>query len=165
MRIKSKIEIEFDNIDSLCEKLYLELQRQGALKQFIRYSIDYMDEDFLKELNEIVEMRLEELKNRRLGSWDEVSVKIYLRKLSQDAGIVLFAIKYSGSITKSALMEKTGFSAMKIAGLLAGMNNMAKTMRKRPVISRSKVRVDGRWDIEYRLEESFLKAMEASSKK
>jgi len=165
MSTKSKIEIEFDNIDSLCSRLYLELQRYDAVKQFIRYSIRYMDEDFLKDLNKIVEMRLEDLENIRLSSWDEESVRMYLRKLSPDGVKVLQLIGEHGSMTKGALMEKTGFSAMKIAGLLAGMSNMAKTMRKRPVISRSEVRVGGRLDIEYRLEESFLKAMKASSKK
>jgi len=46
-------------------------------------------------------------------------------------------------------MMNTGFQPMKIAGVIAGMNNMArKQMKKRSVILRDYVRSGGKWDIE-----------------
>ena len=167
MKVKeeSKVELKFDSIDSLCRNLYLQLQRYDAVQQFIRYSIDHMDRGFLRELRERINMRLGELESVRLRSWDEESARIYLRKLSSDSKKILELILEYGSITKSRLMDKTGFSHMKIAGVLAGINNMAKAMERKPVITRTEIRVDGRLDFEYRIEESFLKAMKALSKK
>jgi arsenate reductase-like glutaredoxin family protein len=156
---KPKIEISFDNIRDLCIKLYQELQRYGATRQFVNYSIDLMDEDSLKDLRKTLQKRLEDLKRITLGLWDESSVEIYMKKLSPDALQVLNIIKSYNGITKKVLMEKTGFTQMKIAGLLAGMNNMARRMGKRPVVLRTSVRVNGKWDIEYRIDESFLNAM------
>jgi hypothetical protein len=105
MSSKIKIDIEADNVDSLCSRLHLELQRYNALRQFIEYSIRYMDAGSLKEIEkEIKERRREH--ERWLSSWDEDSVGKYLRKLGRDAVEILKLIKQHGRITKSILMEK-----------------------------------------------------------
>jgi hypothetical protein len=157
---KISINIEGGSIEDLCSKLYSELQRYNALRPFIEYSIRYMDESSLRDIGRRIHERRKELKGISLYSWDESSVEEYLRKLNPDAKKILYLIKQRGKITKSELMRATGFQPMKIAGVIAGMNNMAiKTMRRKPVIIRTDVRVEGRWEIEYSIEESFLKNM------
>ena len=155
---KIKIDIEADSVDSLCSKLHSELQRYNALGQFIKHIIRYMDEGSLKEIEREIRGRRRE-HERWLSSWDEDSVGKYLRKLSRDAVEILKLIKQHGRITKSMLMEKTGFKEMKIAGVIAGMNNMAKKMGRRPAILRENIRSGDEWDVEYRIEDSFLELL------
>jgi hypothetical protein len=152
---KIKISIEAEDISSLCSKLYLELQRYNAVRSFIDHTIEYMDIDALKDIERKVSKRISYIKELQTVAWDEKSAERYLKKLSQDAKKILEIIKQSERITKSELMKKSGFQPMKIAGLMAGMNNMAVKMGKRPVILREYIRSEGRWDIEYRLEHSF----------
>jgi hypothetical protein len=158
MNSKMNINIEFGNIDELFSKLHSELQRYDALRKFIEYSIRFMDKDSLKEIEKKVQERKKEFE-RWLSSWDESSVEEYWRKLSSDEKMILESIKKHGKITKSELMKITRFEPMEIAGKIAGMNNRAKKMGKKPVILREDIRLEGKWDVEYKIEESFLKYM------
>jgi hypothetical protein len=158
MSLRGKLEIEFDSIDSLCRQLYTELQRYGALERFIRYVIGYMDEDFLKRLRRDVERRMDELEEIYLRSWDADAIASYIGRLSPDAKKALEAIINLGLTTKEELMKATGFGPMKVAGVLAGMSNMAKKMGFKEPIVGTYVRVDGGWARRYRVEESFLNA-------
>jgi hypothetical protein len=155
---KIKIEVESEDVDSLCSRLYTELQRYGVLKQFIKYSIGFMDADSLKDVERTILRRREEFE-MWLRAWDKESVRKYLKNLSPDAKKVLNAIVERGKVTKTELIKVTGFQPMKVAGVIAGMNNMAKKMGYRPVILRESIRLESGRDIEYRVEDSFLENM------
>jgi hypothetical protein len=158
MDSKITVNIEADDVNSLCTKLYSELQRYNALRHFVEYSIGLMDEDSLRSIERRIKERRREL-GAWLSTWDESSAERFLRKLNPHAKRILELIRQRGRITKSELMRATGFNPMEVAGRIAGMNNMAKKMGKRPVVLREMVRLDGEWDVEYRLEESFSRSM------
>jgi hypothetical protein len=159
MTLTGKLEIEFDSVDSLCSQLHQKLQRYGALNQFVRYSIRFMDMDALKVLSKGIKKRLREIEQYRLNRWDRDSANTYLRKQRDDAKLLIDVLKDRRRIAKSELMEVMGWRPMKVAGVIAGMNNMAKKMSRRPVILREGIRRGDEWDIEYRLDESFLNAI------
>ncbi|MEM1891741.1 MAG: hypothetical protein QW105_02445 [Nitrososphaerota archaeon] len=155
--MKGKLEIEFNNIDSLCAQLYTSLQQYGALERFINYSIGFLEIETLKRIEKAIQKRIRELEEIWLSAWDDKAFDAYMSKLSQDAKKLLNEVVRRTRITKTELMELTGFAPMKVAGVLAGMNNMAKKMGRKPVITRRHVRVGHKWDEEYTVEESFLR--------
>lgn|GEM_PF-4073999 len=156
MNLKGKLEIEFDTIDSLCTRLYTSLQQYGALERFINYSIGFLEMETLKRIEKVIQKRMRELEEIWLSTWDDEAFDTYARKLSQDAKKLLDEVVKCARITKTELMRATGFTPMKVAGVLAGMNNMAKKMGRKPVITRHRIRVGDKWDEEYTVEESFL---------
>jgi hypothetical protein len=118
-----------------------------------------MEMDILKALRKDIDKRLREIEQYRLNRWDKDSANAYLRKLRDDAKMLIEVLKDRRRIAKSELMEVMGWRPMKVAGVIAGMNTMAKKMGRRPVILRQYIRRGDEWDIEYRLEESFSDAI------
>jgi hypothetical protein len=71
---KIKIDIEADDINSLCSKLYSELQRYNAFRSFVDYSIEEcIDIDALKDIAKKVSKRISYIKALQTAPWREIS--------------------------------------------------------------------------------------------
>lgn len=145
-----KLEFEYIDANDAVRKFTENLRKLGLLERFMINTVGYMDVEPLRRLDDAITERIEYLENLRLQSWDDVDLKKYLAILSPDGRRFLALLKdLGGKVNKTTVKERFRWGNMKVAGVVAGMTRIAKSMDRKPLVVRTYIRINADWDVLY----------------
>lgn len=154
-----KSEIEYTDANDAVRKFQEELRRLGLLERFISNAIGFMEAEPLRRLERSIRNRIGDLESMRLQAWDEASIEKYLAQLAPDALRFLWFLVAPGSLhgdegaIKKTVMKHFHWGSMKVAGVIAGLTRIAKSMDRKPLVERTWIRTGEDWDVLYKISE------------
>lgn len=114
----------------------------------------------LRELRQLIDGKIEELREKNAKPWKKVSFKLFWNKTTEDIqALILQLAENGGELTKEEIESKMGIeNSMKLTGMLAGISRKARNMGYADLISREQRKDDnGVYHTYYKLDENVHK--------
>jgi len=113
----------------------------------------------LKRIRRVVNERIRKLRIDKAKGWSNEAIRELWDRLSEDQRrLIKYLVDKGGNALKSEIIRDFGWKEMKVTGVLSGINNQARNMGFKDVVTRTGIRRNGDWDIKYSLNKAWLDA-------
>ena len=122
----------------------------------VKYVKSLNDLNSLRRIMRAVQDRIQELRTSG-NDWVSDAISELWNRLNDDQKkLIKYLAQKRGRARKSEILRDFGWKEMKPTGVIAGINTQARNMGFKDVITRTRVRIDGNWDIKYELDRNWL---------